>query len=380
MTEPRLMCYNDDMFRKVLSVITLILLAFVIWNAKDEILQAVNFLGQTNIWVVLLLIPEQLFMYYCCGQIFFSYMYAKANSTKTTSDDQIKKLKPWTLMRISFELNFVNHAVPSGGVSGLGYIAWRLKPYGSSYAQTSFMYLLRYLITSIANQVQTLIAIAILLISKNFPAENSWILWLVALSCVGVIFVVFLAIFIISNKKRIAWFAKIITNVVNWLVKTVTFGHKTEVLKKQVVEDYCTEFHASYQEARKNKKILIHPIIWGFVYSFFEITTYWIIALSMGHPEIFAAILVGEAIGSVFAAVLPTPGGVGGYEGSMIFIMSLLGVEVGLATAVVVTTRMAVLVGTISSGYGFYQHAISKIGKKEKDELKKFEEGSKLHV
>lgn len=367
------------MFRKILSVITLILLAIVVWNAKDELLQAINFLGQTNIWVVLLLIPEQIFMYFCCGQMFFSYMRAKSYLTKDVSDDKIQKLKPWTLMRISFELNFVNHAVPSGGVSGLGYIAWRLKPYGSSYAQTSFMYLLRYLITSIANQIQTLIAIAILLITASFPAENAWILWLVALSCVAVIFAVIAAVFIISNKKRIAWFAKIITNCVNWLGRTFTFGRKAEILKKQAVEDYCADFHQSYLEARRNKKILVHPIIWGFVYSFFEITTYWIVALSMGHPEIFAAILVGEAIGSVFAAVLPTPGGVGGYEGSMIFIMSLLGVEVGLATAVVVTTRMAVLVGTVSSGYGFYQHAISRIGKKEKAELQKLSESSKIH-
>lgn len=367
------------MFRKILSVITLILLAFVVWNAKDEILQAINFLGETNIWVVLLLIPEQIFMYYCCGQMFFSYMKAKSLTTKTKDDDSVQKLKPWTLMRISFELNFVNHAVPSGGVSGLGYIAWRLKPYGSSYAQTSFMYLLRYIITALANQIQTLIAIAILFITASFPAENAWILWLVALACVGMVAVIAFAIFIISSKKRITWAANLVTKIVNWLVKVVTFGHKQEVLKAKVVEDYCQDFHHSYEEARKNKKILKRPIIWGFIYSFLEITTYWIVALSMGHPEIFAAILVGEAIGSVFAAVLPTPGGVGGYEGSMIFIMSLLGVEVGLATAVVITTRMAVLVGTISSGYGFYQHAISKIGKKEKAELAKLSESSPIH-
>jgi len=37
----------------------------------------------------------------------------------------------------------------------------------------------------------------------------------------------------------------------------------------------------------------------------------------------------------------------------------------------VVTTRVIVLVGTIVSGYGFYQHAIAKIGKEEKEEIKK---------
>ena len=353
------------MFRKILSVVTLALVALVVWNARTEIFEAVNFLGQTNLWIILLLIPEQLFMYYCCGQMFFSYMRAKKEG---------KKLKPWTLMRISFELNFVNHAVPSGGVSGLGYIAWRLKPYGSSYAQTSFMYALRYMITIIANQVQTLIAIAVLLLSQSFPAENAWILWLVALSCVGVIAVCLVAVVIVSSMKRINWFAKIITNFVNGLVKAVTFGHKKKVLKEEAVSDYCKELHADYLEARNNKRMLVRPVLWGIVYSFLEVATYWIVATSMGHPEIFPAILVGEAIGSVFGAVLPTPGGVGGYEGSMVFIMSLLGVDLGLATATVVTTRVVVLVGTIASGYGFYQHAISKIGKEDRKKIAEINE------
>ncbi len=89
----------------------------------------------------------------------------------------------------------------------------------------------------------------------------------------------------------------------------------------------------------------------------------------MGHPEILPQIMVGEAIASVIGAVMLTPGGVGGYEGTMIFIMSVLGVDIGLATAVVITTRVVVLVGTIVSGYGFYQNAVSKIGKKERQQI-----------
>ncbi len=53
----------------------------------------------------------------------------------------------------------------------------------------------------------------------------------------------------------------------------------------------------------------------------------------------------------------------------MIFIMSVLGVDIGLATAVVITTRVVVLIGTIVSGYGFYQNAVSKIGKKERNQI-----------
>lgn len=102
-----------------------------------------------------------------------------------------------------------------------------------------------------------------------------------------------------------------------------------------------------------------------------EVATYWLVGISMGHWEILPQIMVAEAIASVVGAVMLTPGGVGGYEGVMIFVMSVLGVDAGLATAVVITTRVIVLVGTIVSGYGFYQNAISKIGKKEREKIMK---------
>ena len=357
------------MFRKVLSVVTLILLVIVLWNAREQVFQAFTFLGQTNLAVFLLLIPEQLFMYYCCGQMFFSYMAAKKDA---------KKVGQWDLMRISLELNFVNHAVPSGGISGLGYIAWRLRPYGATPGQTSFMYLLRYIITVLANQVQTIIAIIALFIMGGLSSGAIWMLGIVGATCTGIIALIIGVVIILGNRKRVDSFAEKTTKFVNWITEKVTFGRKTNVLKAETVHTYFLDIHKDLIEARKDRKILKHPIIWGIIYSFLEVATYWIVGISMGHPEILPAIMVAEAIGSVVGAVLVTPGGIGGYEGAMIFIMSALGVEVGLATAVVITTRAFVLLGTVTSGYGFYQHAISKIGREEKAEIEKMNEGKRV--
>lgn len=348
------------MFRKILSVVTLALVALVVWGARAEIFEAINYLANTNLWFIVALIPEQLFMYYCAGQMFFSYMSAKKNA---------QKISRWNLMRVSFELNFVNHAIPSGGISGLGYITWRLKNFGASAGQVSFMYLLRYIITVCANQFQTIIAIIVLLVAGNLSTGARWIVWVTAAVCVGIILLVVAAIIIASSRKRVEWFSRVVTNGLNKLVRALTLGHKEKTLQFRAVNKYFIDLHEALLEARANKRILIRPIIWGIIYSFFEVATYWLVGMSMGHPEILPQIMVGEAIGSVLGAVLVTPGGVGGYEGAMIFIMSALGVDLGLATAVVVTTRVVVLVGTIVSGYGFYQHAISKIGKDERAKL-----------
>lgn len=396
------------MFKKILTVVTLVLVLVVIWQAWDQIIDAINYLTNTNILFVLMLIPEQLFMYYCAGQMFFSYMAAKANAEqkrqqdrdakastqaaelaesdknvvaaekdidkheedgKTTKIIPPNKVSSWLLARISFELNFVNHAIPSGGIAGLGYITWRLKAFGSSVGQTSFMYALRYVITILSNQFQTIVAIIVLLIIGGITKEAYWVIGLTCLICIGVIAAIAAIIVIASSKKRIAWFAKVSEKFLNGLVRAVTFGHKKEIIKRSAIEEYLGDIYRDLMTARRNKKILIHPIGWGIVYSFLEVATYWLVGISMGHPEILPQIMVGEAIASVIGAVMLTPGGVGGYEGTMVFIMSVLGVDVGLATAVVITTRVVVLVGTIVSGYGFYQNAVSKIGKKERQQI-----------
>ncbi len=386
------------MFRKILTILTLVLVVFVVWGARTDIFEAVNYLTNTNLFFVLLLIPEQLFMYYCAGQIFFSYMAAKgraeaeqqSKATDTGSAKQKldevdainaadakqskktpKKFSSWLLARISFELNFVNHAIPSGGFAGLGYITWRLKEFGSSVGQTSFMYALRYSITILANQFQTIVAIIALIIMGQIADSAWWVAGLATAICFGIVVALIIIVVIASSKKRINWFAKLAARLINNVVRVVTFGHKREILKTKVVEDYFLDIYKDLMVAKQNKKILIHPIIWGIIYSFLEVATYWLVGISMGHWEILPQIMVAEAIASVIGAVMLTPGGVGGYEGVMILMMSALGVEAGLATAVVITTRVVVLVGTIVSGYGFYQNAISKIGKKERAAIMK---------
>ena len=369
------------MFKKILSLITLALVAFVIWGAWDQITAATSciFGGHCieggefsiNLFIVCLLIPEQLFMYYCAGKIFFAYMAGKQRIAEQMNKGakETKKISTWELARISFELNFVNHAIPSGGVSGLGYITWRLKNYGATAGQVSFMYILRYLITILANQTQTIFAIIFLIITSSVPANAYWMIWLVGAMSVGIIAAIAILITIVSSRKMIRWAAKELTAFANWLVKTITFGKKKQVLELEKVNKYFMDLHEDFLTAKKDKKLLVKPVIWGFLYNFLEIATYEIVALSLGHGEIFPQIMVAEALGSLVGAVLPTPGGVGGYEGSMITVMCILGTNLAVASTVVIVTRVIVLLNTIVSGYGFYQNAISKIGKADKKKV-----------
>ena len=323
--------YNEKaMFKKILSIVTLLLVGVVVYGARNEIVSAFQciFGGQCmdgshfsiNFWIVLLLIPEQLFMYYSAGKIFFSYMAGKAKSQKnitrisagkSTKSEKTKsektdadtdadakafeKLTTWQLARISFELNFVNHAIPSGGVSGLGYITWRLKKFGATAGQVSFMYLLRYVITILANQTQTILAIIFLLVTNSVPNTALWMVGAVAAMSVGVILGIVLMIVIVSNRKLIDFAAKKLAALINGTVRIFTFGKKKQVIETKKVQKYFLDLHEDFLTAKRDKKILVGPVLWGFLYNFLEIATYEIVAIAIGHPEIFPQIMVAEA-------------------------------------------------------------------------------------
>lgn len=339
-------------FRTVLILLTIVLVGYVIYQNWPDILDTLNHLSETNIFVLLLLIPEQLFMYYACGQIFFSYLRNRKNVREFTNNE---------ILRISTELNFVNHAVPAGGIGGLAFLTYRLSPFNVTAGQASFLYLFRYAVTTVINYLQALVAIAVLLAFNLIPDEARWIIPVSLLMNLGVFIALWFIIFVASSKKRIYFFAETISKILSVLARIVTFGHKKHIIKEKKIIDYFMDIHKSVKTAKENKRYLKKPALWGLIYSFCEIGTYWIVAISLGRPELLPYIMVGEAIGSVFDGIVPY----GLYELGMAGVMIALGVDFAAATIVTVMTRVITLVFTIISGSYPYYKAIKNKGNDE---------------
>lgn len=336
-------------FRLVLSILTAALVGYVIYQNWPDILETLNHLQDTNIFVLILLIPEQLFMYYACGQIFFSYLRNRKDAQKFSNKE---------ILRISTELNFVNHAIPAGGVGGLAFLTYRLLPYGVSAGQASFLYIFRYAVTTVINYAQALVAIVVLLIFNLIPNEARWIIPVSLLMNMGVFFFLWLVVYIASSSKRIEYFSRTVSRLMNVAVRVVTFGHKKQLMRYDKISNYFADIHESVKIAKENKRYLKKPALWGLIYSFCEIATYWIVAISLGRPELLPYIMVGEAIGSVFDGIVPY----GLYELGMAGVMIALGVDFPTATIVTVMTRVITLLFTIVSGSVPYYKAIQ--GKK----------------
>lgn len=332
-------------FRAVISVLTAVLVAYVIYQNWPDILDTLNHLSDTNVFVLLLLIPEQLFMYYACGQIFFSYLKNQKN---------VKEFSKKEILKISTELNFVNHAVPAGGLGGLAYLTYRLHPFNVSVGQASFLYVFRYAVTTVINYAQALVAIIILLALNLIPNEAKWIIPVSLLMNFGVFVGLSLIIYIASSKKRIGFFSNVIVKFLNLLIRILTFGLKKRIVGEARISNYFLDIYDSVKIAKNNKRFLKKPLLWGFLYSFFEVATYWIVAISLGRPWLLPFILVGESIGSVFDGIVPY----GLYELGMAGVMIALGVDFPTATIITVMTRVITLVFTIASGSFLYYKAI----------------------
>lgn len=355
------------MFKKILSAVTLILVVVIGYSTFSEVVTidgremtmfqaTVDAFRELNIWVLLLLIPEQFMMYFAAGQMYFSFL-------KQRRKMKISNLK---LTRISLEINFVNHTMPSGGMSGLAYLIWRLRELEVSAGQVSFIHGLRYAICAVGNAVQTMIAIIIVLIAGCVRPGNGWYLWLAGGIAAGIQLLIVVAVLVLRKQKNVDFLKNKLANLADKWQRRKSQNRannpekpaKKRSFTRENVERFFTDMRSDYLALMRDKNILKKPIIWGFVFSFLELATYWVVGCALGHPEILPQIMIAEGVASVVGTVMVTPGGLGGYEGAFVAVLVATGVDLSIATIVVIVTRIVVLTLTIMSGLGFYQQAL----------------------
>lgn len=338
-------------FRFWTTLITLILLGLVVFFGWPEIVQATNLIGRTNLYILALLVPVQLFSYYAVGGIIFSYLRSKGN-LQTTSH--------WQMTRIALELNFVNHILPSGGAAGFSYLGWVLKRHGVGIGRATMAQIIRFVLVFVSFIFILILAVAFLIFDHRI---NRTVIIISSILIVGVIAAIVLTIHMVGNHRRLIRFSGWITRTANGIVSKLTRGKKTDVLKLQKVESFFTEIHQDYLEILDEKKILIQPLIWAIVTNILDMALVEIAFLALGTWVNPATLFVAYGISSIVGAVSAIPGGAGVYEAIMITFLVSSGVPADVAIAGTLLARITLIGGTILFGYLFYQLTINKYGK-----------------
>lgn len=339
-------------FRAWLSIITLVLVGVILYLSRHELERAWELLANINLWILALIVPISAIAYLANGEMIFSYLRQKR---------LLSHVNPLTFMRISLELNFVNHVLPSGGVSGISYMNWRLGKLGVSAGRATMAQAVRYVVGFAA--MVTLLMLAVLVVTIDGDVNR----WIILMSSALVSLMVFATLavgFLLNSQKRIEKFSGWVTRLINRIVRTVTFGRKYRLLGADQVKHFFGEMHDDFLDLKREKKMLKKPYLWGIVFTVAEISLFWVTFWALGSPVNPAPILIAYGVASLAGFVIVTPGGAGVYEAIMVFVLATAGLSQGKAIAGIVLARIIILLTTIGLGYVFYQMAVMKYGKR----------------
>ncbi len=342
-------------FRAWLSLVTVLLLAAILVGSRHELIHAWHLLSRVNIFILALMIPIQVLAYYAGGEMIFSYIRSKG---------QMRKASGATLVRIALEGNFVNHVLPSGGVSGVSYLTWRLGHLGIAPGRATMAQVVRHVMAFVAFSSLLLLALFAVTLDGTL---NRWII-LASAALFGLITSIIISlVYLLSSKRRIDKFASWVSRASNMFIRRVTFGRRRGVVRLNVVEHFLEDMHRDFLELRHDKKLLIKPYLWGIVYTLCDAGLFMIAFWSLGEVFNPAPILIAYGMASLAGFIILTPGGTGVYETIMVTFLAFAGIAGDVAIAGILLARVCILMGTIAFGYIFYQLSLNKYGSRDGD-------------
>lgn len=308
-------------------------------------------LEQVNVYILALIIPLMLLSFYAAAEIMFSYLRAKGSIEKTH----------WTTRaRMALELNFVNHTLPSGGVSGISYMTWRLGKLGVSPGRAASAQMVRYVAGFIATAL--VIPVCVLLVTID-GSINRWIILVSSMIVVFMLVAIVGLVYLVSSRARMQQFATWFSRTVNKVVRKLTGGRKHVVMHEQKVLEFFQEIHDDYLELQRDRRVLIRPVMWGLFFTVLDAAVFAVTFWALGTPVNPAPILIAYTLASVAGFIVVTPGGAGAYEAIMVAFLAVAGISSGTAIAGILLSRVIILIVTIAGGYLFYQRALTKYGK-----------------
>ncbi|MDR3127818.1 MAG: flippase-like domain-containing protein [Bifidobacteriaceae bacterium] len=334
--------------RKIVSAISLIAVVIIVYLARYQLLEAFYLFWRVNIWWLICLLPLQLLVYYSMSETGISYL---------EQNRQIKPISWWTKIKIALELNFVNHILPSGGASGIGYGIWRLKTVGVEKTHSTLAQMIRLVAGYVAYVPVLIICVILSIVSES----NHYILETIAtiivvFSLVGLIWLGFM----LTKRDRLTIMATNIVRFVNLFIRHITFKKVNQAISEikwiKTLEIFADDYNKLFSE----KQLLLKPLMWGLFWIMGDTLMFEITFLALGQPIDLTAIFLAYGFAGVSGFVFMTPGGAGAYETAFVFILVWCGIQAPLATTGVILTRTILMFCTLATGAYFYHKALRK--------------------
>lgn len=330
-------------WRSVLTVITFIALALLIYGVRKDIGGVVENLGKVNTLALLLIIPVEALNYDAYARMYVRFFKILG-----------QKVRYRDMFRLNLELNFVNHVLPSGGISGISYFTVRMRAYGVSGPKSTLSQLMKLLL--LYASFQPLLIIGVFLLAIRGHVNN--LVMVVASSLITLLVVgTFAFIYMIESRDRINSFLTFITRILNRMIGLVR-RRNPETINIKGAQVAFGELHDNYQLMKENWRDLKIPFLYMTIANVTEVAAVYVVYIAFGSLVNVGAVILAYAVANFAGLVSVLPAGIGIYEGLMTAVLVATGIPAGLSIPVTIMYRVINMGIQLAPGYYLYQKAL----------------------
>ena len=328
-----------------LTIATLLILVGLIYGLRKDVGGVIENLGKVNAFALLLLIPLEMLNYDA-----YSRLYRRLFATLG------EKVDYWPLYRLTLELNFMNHILPSGGVSGISYFTVRMRSLGVSGSKATLAQVLRMFL--LYASFQPLLILGLFLLAARGHV-NSLVL-VVASSLITLLVIgTLLSIYVIGSRQRINSVLTYITRIINWLVHLVR-RNNPQIINIEKAQTTFDELHDNYQIFKHRWRELKMPLVYMTIANVTEVAAVYVVYIAFGHLVNVGAVILAYAVANFAGLISVLPAGIGIYEGLMTAVLAATGISPSLSLPVTIMYRVLNMTLQLLPGYVFYQDAVHK--------------------
>jgi hypothetical protein len=332
-------------WKLLLNILTLVALAFLVYASRHQLAETIHNFNRVNLWVLALIIPIEYLNYHAQAKLYQQVLGLVGS-----------KLSFKSLMKLSLELNFVNHVFPSGGVSGISYFGLRLRGEGVSIPKSTLAHAIKLVLIFLSFEVLLLIGMFILAV--NGRAINMTILIGSSLSTLLVVGTGLLW-YIISSRRRIDVFFTMVTQWLNKLIQVVR-PRNPETINIASAKRAFGEFHEDYRIIRSQMGQLKAPFWWAMLANVTEIAVVLVVYWAFGTQVNIGAIILAYAVANFAGLVSVLPGGVGIYEALMTAVLASAGIPPSISLPATVMYRVLNTLIQVPPGYYLYHQSLAQ--------------------
>lgn len=337
--------HKKSRFKLVITFITLIVLAVLIYGLRRDIGNVLENLGKVNTFALLLLIPLELLNYDVYSRLLRRLFSTLGN-----------KVGYWPMFKFTLELNFVNHILPSGGVSGISYFNVRMRSLGVSGAKSTLAQVLKLFL--LYASFQPLLIVGLLLLAARGHVNN--LVMVVASSLITLLIVgTVIGLYIIESRQRISATLTFITRILN---KIVHFFRRNnpETIDIKSAQQTFVELHENYQIFKHRWRELKMPFIYMMIANATEIAAIYTVYIAFGRLVNVGAVILAYAVANFAGLISVLPAGIGIYEGLMTGVLVATGIPAELSIPVTIMYRVLNMTLQLTPGYVLYQKAVRR--------------------